>query len=189
MANAEVVRRVRRFGLGRPYVALRDEIRNRLRIAKIDVQQAKQRADAEAWDVFRPAVERLERAESERQAPAPIPGMPPPGSGAVDPEYSELDRSLQIRDGLLWLALEVGAVVRELPEGTGVELSEASTPPPNQFALSLLEMYCRGSERDRAALIGRAIGFAPRHYRDPEPDDSDDLDDDDEGGFLHEIGG
>jgi len=167
--------------------AYRDEVRRRLAKEQGGMKRDKQAVnDAswdEMWDVFKPAVENYEKTKKQKKEPTTqVAGLPDRSTNDIlDPEYSEKDPGKQLRDGLIWVALEFDRVVEDTKNGPAVHLEDASTPPPNAFAINILRTYALSTTEKRRDLIGRALAFAAKSHDPVEPDENS------EGAFLHEI--
>ena len=182
-------------GLRRQADAYRDQVRRR--IAKEQGGSKRNReavlnaAYEEMWEVFKPAVEKYEedkQAKQDKQNEQPenetpqLQGMPDRTTDDIlDPKYAEKDPGKQLRDGLLWAALEFDRVIEDTDNGPVAHLNDASSPPPNAFAVGTLRTYALSPTEKRRDLIGRALAFAAKTHDQPIPDSTD------EGAFLHEL--
>ncbi len=136
------------------------------------------------WSVFRPALEWQERnAATNGRNTTQISGLPDDISAALDPEYNEPDAGKRLRDGLLWAALEWTRVVKDTEAGPVITLDRASSPPPNSYALFVLQTYSLGDTDKRRDLIGRSLAFAHKQH-DKSVGDTGNTD-----RFLHELDG
>ena len=139
----------------------------------------------ESWRVFQPAVEKSEKdrkkQDTQQTAPATIPGMPDRTTDDIlDPEYAEPNRAKQLRDGLLWAAMEFDRVIEDTNDGPVAHLEDASIPPPNAFAIGIMRTYALSPVDKRHTLITRALAFASKDTDQPEDNPEDDA-------FLHEL--
>ena len=177
--------------------AYRDEVRKRL-IREGPTNRNREAANnaswEQMWEVFEPSVKyheqqqqkmrELKEAKEDREdiAPPQLQGMPERTTNDIlDPEYAEKDPGKQLRDGLLWAALEFDRVIEDTDKGPVAHLNDASTPPPNAFAIGTLRTYALSPTEKRRDLIGRALGFATKAHDTPIQEPTS------EGGFLHEI--
>lgn len=194
--RSEICRRLSKCGLRKIADAYREEVR--IRLAREAGGQKRDRvavtvaAWEDMWNQFRPAVEKREReliAEAPNSEPvAPqLAGLPPISDDLLDPDYSERDPGRQLRDSLLWAAMEWMRIIRDTDDGPVVDLAAASTPPPTPFALFVLSAYALGNVDKRRELISRALAFATKsHESEPEPPAAGD-DSPPPGGFLDDI--
>jgi hypothetical protein len=148
------------------------------------------------WDLFRPLCERHEKKEEKkaaakeegrkRSAEEDIPilvGIPEDIEAILAADYSERDPGKRLRDGLLWAAEEWVRVIRATDSGAVATIDRASSPPPNAFALLILESYALAGADKRRELVGRALAFACKSH-DSEPAVAPGSDSE---GFLGEI--
>ena len=135
---------------------------------------------AEMWRVFEPAVLKFEQAKS--QDYQQLAGLPDRTTDEIlDPDYHERDRGKQLRDGLLWVALEFDRIIEDTDSGPVAHLEDASIPPPNAFAIATLRTYALSSIEKRRELIARALAFADKTHEDAGAGGEDG------GAFLHEL--
>jgi hypothetical protein len=195
MDKAGIANRLIRAGLRAPSDAYREEVRQRIARQQggknRDREEVSLAAWQEMWDVYRPVVEKAEaerKAQKEaftaaQAAPEPVlAGIPEDIDSILDPEYSEPDPGKQLRDGLLWAAMEWVRVIRDTDSGPSANIEAASTPPPNAFALLVLDSYALAGADKRRELVGRALGFACKAHDPAEEPDSNEAD-----GFLESI--
>jgi hypothetical protein len=191
MDKAGIANRLIRAGLRAPSDAYREEVRQRIARQQggknRDREEVSLAAWQEMWDVYRPVVEKAEaerKAQKEALTAAPEPvlaGIPEDIDSILDPEYSEPDPGKQLRDGLLWAAMQWMRVIRDTDSGPSANIEAASTPPPNAFALLVLDSYALAGADKRRELVGRALGFACKAHDPAEEPDSQG------GGFLEDI--
>ena len=122
-------------------------------------------------------------------APPQLQGLPANTDSILDPDYSEADPGKQLRDGLLWVAFEFLRVISDTDAGPVADISAASKPPPNAFALLILSSYALSGADKRRELITRALAFATKSHSDSAPAAANVSSTEQAGGFLHEIGG
>ena len=211
MNKIEISNRLRSCGLHRAAEAYREEVRVRLATAagpSRDRAAVTFSAWEDMWGVFRPPVEKWEKkqqllakeveakvkaaakAEAEEAKPitdeplAPqLAGLPPFSEEQLDPNYEERDPGRQLRDSLLWAAMEWARIIRDTDDGPVVDLAAASTPPPTPFALFVLASYALSDVEKRRELIAKALAFAVKVH-DP-PSDGGAVEQ--SGGFLDAI--
>jgi hypothetical protein len=162
MANTVFNRRLEKFGLRDPGEAYREEVR--VRIKRVDPKKSRPAAMEEAeyamQQLFEPALKKIEAMID--QGERALTGLPDDLSDALDPEYSKVDQGEQLRDGLIWAALEWARIITDSEDGPIANLENASCPPPNAFAIFILEEYATGSKEKRKELINKAIGLATK---------------------------
>jgi hypothetical protein len=119
---------LRKAGLWEEADQYRERVRQRLRDAGKAKQEAVAGAWEEMWDMYRPAVEQYEKRQQDA-ATAQLAGMPKRTTDDIlDPNYTELDRGKQIRDGVLWAAMEFDRVIEETESGPVAHLEDARRP-------------------------------------------------------------
>jgi len=180
----DLMTRLRRVGLWDVADSHRGLVRLRRREAGEDRKTATQGAWREIWALYEPVVERLEVENDTGSEETRLAGIPADLDSVLDPNYSERDRGKQLRDGLLWAALEWARVIRDTADGPVANVSAATTPPPNSWAISVLNAYALGGIDKRRELITRAMAFASKTPDEPEPVEAQQP-----GGFLADIGG
>jgi len=181
--------RLRGAGILGPADVYREEVRQRLaKEAGTSKGPGSRDRDAvnmasweEMWRVFGPAVEKFEKAKS--QDYQQLAGLPDRTTNEIlDPEYHERDRGKQLRDGLLWVALEFDRIIEDTADsGPVAHLEDASVPPPNAFAIATLRTYALSSIEKRRELIARALAFADKTHEDTGGGGEDG------GAFLHTL--
>ena len=191
MNKATIASRLQRAGIRDAAEAYREEVRRRIAQAqggkRRDRDAVSVAAWQEMWDVFRPAVERWEKAKAKADEESSLAGCPNAADldELLDPDYSEKDPGKWLRDGLLWVAAEIRRVVLDTDEGVVVDFTRASCPPPTAWAVFCVEAFARKRPAQRAELIARVMPFATRSHDDPaDPDGQNSRDE----GFLDEIG-
>jgi hypothetical protein len=186
VSNAGRCHRLDKAGLRNAAETLRGEIRQRLIASGKTRKEAGAAADDEMWGTFRPLVEQFEaggKPEAAETAPQ-LPGIPSDINSILDPHYSEADPGRQLRDGLLWAALQFERIVEDTEDGPIAHL-DAGPPPPNGFGILILRLYALSGIDKRRELVGRALQFATKSH---DTDSSDQPQGDEEkGGFLEEI--
>lgn len=179
----EIMDRLKKAGVWEEADHYREEVRQRLR----EDGKNKQEAVEGAWDVmdekYEPIMAREEAASDDQ--PPQLPGMPDNTDSAIDPEYTETDPGKQLRDGLLWAALEFERVIRDTDSGPVATIPAASTLPPNAYGLFVLRTYALSPLEKRRDLIGRSLAFATKAH----DNNSQSATGDGGGGFLHELDG
>ena len=170
----------------------KEEIREENVRAGMDRKEANSKAWEAMWVEYEPTVLKMERKKenAQRDIPEPPPapqlkGLPEDLDSVLDTTYTETDQGKQLRDGLLWAAMEFGRVIRDEDDGPVARIDSASTPPPNAFALFTLSTYALSPIDKRRDLIARALSFATK-ASDPiaEPEEPTGGD---SGGFLDNI--
>jgi len=202
MNKLEITNRIERQGLRAAAEAYREEVRLRL-MAKADTGAGVIKKDraavvaaswAEMWGKFGPIVEAAEakataeaktKVETAEPSAPQLVGLPPFSEDLLDPNYSERDPGRQLRDSLLWAAMEWMRVISDTDDGPVANLTAASVPPPTPFALLVLSTYALGNIDKRRELITRALAFAVKSHDDPA--DNPDADNEQPGGFLDSI--
>ncbi len=148
--------------------AYRNEVRLRLKAApgpKASQEERNMKSWEVMWEVFEPAVLRWEGRMGQE---SPVKGLPGRTNKEIlDPHYTERDPGKQLRDGLLWAALEFDRVIQDTDEGPEAHLEDASLPPPNAFAVNILRIYALSPTEKRRELIGRALSFATKDHDTP----------------------
>ncbi len=195
MNKAAIINRIDKLGLRTVAEALMSELRAKHKAAGDDRAVGNAAAWDGMWEEFKPTVEKMENEkEKESDVPQPAPtlrGLPADLDSVLDRKYDETNPGRQLRDGLLWAAMEWMRVIRDGDDGPAAKLSAATTPPPNAFALFVLSTYALSPIEKRRDLISRAMAFAakPRAHAPSAGGDNGDEPDEEEGGFLGEIGG
>ena len=205
----EITNRLERQGLRAAADAYREEVRLRLMaeanagagVVKKDRAAAVAQSWVEMWAKFEPIVAKAEakaeaekakakaqaEAQSQPEPPAPqLAGLPPFSEALLDLDYTERDPGRQLRDSLLWAAMEWQRVISDTDSGPVANLEAASTPPPTPFALFVLATYALGNLDKRRELITRALAFAVKSH-DEIIGDADADTDEQPGGFLDSI--
>ena len=212
----EITNRLERQGLRAAADAYREEVRLRLMaeanagagVVKKDRAAAVAQSWVEMWENFGPIIARAEakaelakakaeaekakakaqaEAQSQPEPPAPqLAGLPPFSEALLDLDYTERDPGRQLRDSLLWAAMEWQRVISDTDSGPVANLEAASTPPPTPFALFVLATYALGNLDKRRELITRALAFAVKSH-DEIIGDADADTDEQPGGFLDSI--
>ena len=211
MGNAALWNRLSSLGLRGSAESLKEEIRLRLRREGLSKLESNDRSVTEMWSVYRPVVEgleesrrksarRLEEVETsarekvealqrareeqvDRDEEPQLEGFPSDVDEVLDPEYLERDPANQLRDGLLWAAMEFQRVIRDGPDGAVLELGESR--PPNAFALFVVRTYALSPLEKRRDLIARALSFASKCV--PSVDGDGEVSEEEEDGFLDAI--
>ncbi len=191
-------------GCRHAFDAHKEAIRRKLKAEGLGKQEANDQAWDTSWKVYQPIVEEIEAkkarakadaaaardAAKQAEAPPPVPqqlqGFPEDIRAALDPNYQEKDKGKQLRDGYTWAAMEFVLVIRDTDTGPVADFSQASTPPPNPFALFTVATYALSPIDKRRDLISRALGFATKGYEDTPPPKAEE--DGNEGGFLDSVG-
>jgi hypothetical protein len=177
-----IAERLARTHLRTPAEALREVVRLRERAAGRTKAEASETAWAEMWAAFEPSVNALESSDPDRR----LPGIPENIHDALDPNYSEQNPGRQLRDGLLWAAMQFPLVVLDTADGPTVNLLQADVKPPNAFAVFVLVTYASAPSQQRRDLIARALAFAEKAHPDHHHQKHED-DDDDDPGFLNHV--
>ena len=186
MDKAGIANRLSKAGLRNAAEAYREEVRQR--IARVqggkdrDRDEVSLAAWGEMWELFKPIVERAEEQGKETGEPEELTGIPADIDSLLDPEYSEPDPGKQLRDGWLWAVMEWMRVIRSTDSGPVASIESASRPPPNAFALLILDSYALAGADKRRELVGRALAFATKAHDAPPEGDSSAQD-----GFLEEV--
>ena len=149
------------------------------------VERYEKKMESHQQQLKKATSQQLKKASSQQQqndTTAQLEGMPPRTTDdMLDPEYVETDLGKQLRDGLLWAALEFDRVIEDTDDGPVAHLEDASSPPPNAFAVGVMRTYALSPLEKRRDLIGRALAFAHKSHEDSPPNE------DEEGAFLHEL--
>ena len=172
---------LRQTGLWAEADQYREQARQRLR----DDGKGKQEAVAAAWDAM--AEKFLPLAE---QATPGFQTILPDGAESyddiVDPDYDETDDAVQMRDLYRWIKEEFHRVVVDHSTGTIVDFRLAKTPPPTGLACNILETWAAKPRHKRDGLYREVRAYLGTVSSSSEHDPPNC---EDEGGFLHEIGG
>jgi hypothetical protein len=185
--KSHVNERLSRAGLKEQAHAFMDEVRTRVGEERGGKRRNRKEVTAIAWEqmweVFKPAVEKRELQLKQQDNPCQmIEGLPDRTTDDIlDPEYHERDRGKQIRDGVLWAAMEFDRVIQDTPDGPIAHLDDASVPPPNAFAIGTLRTYALSPIEKRRDLIARALAFASKAHDNYLAKRGDNK------GFLHEL--
>lgn len=187
MGSAAVYNRLARCGLRPAAEAYKNEVRLRRKAAGDDRATAVQAAEDAMLDLFIPLCKAREEAEAQKkqqQSDPPLTGCVDDLDQFLDPEYAESDPGKWLRDGLIWTAAEIRRVVIDSADGTSVDLTRASTPPPTAWAVFCLEAFARRPPSKRGELIPRVMPFATRSHEEEAagPGDSTEAN-----GFLDSI--
>jgi hypothetical protein len=170
MGNTLIYQRLDKFGLRDAAETYKEEVRKRLGQEQggktRDRAAVRQQAEDAMWELFKPVVEQRE-AEERAECPS-LKGIPADTDSVLDKSYSEPNPGAQLRDGLLWAAMEWMRVIRDTEDGPVASINAASTPPPNPFALFVLESYALAGIERRRELITRALAFATKSHDAPQ---------------------
>jgi len=189
--NIGTYKRIARCGFQEAADHYKGEVRTRLRREGLTRRDASLGADMEVERLFIPLVEQAEKAKALAKAgkqeinelPPRLPGIPSNIDSILDPNYSEPNQGKQLRDGLVWAAMEWMRVIAYNDSGPACFLDLALVPPPNAFALFVLSSYALDGKH--CELIARALAFATK-TPDEKPT-TDRAETAEEPGFLDEI--
>jgi hypothetical protein len=150
---------------------------------------------AEMWEVFKPIVNHLEQTRDTQRAevkqlkadakaaakaaralsPDPgslIRGLPSPDAIAahLDPDYSQPDPALRLRDALLWTVENLALILSDPPNSPPtINLDLALSPPPSPSAVFILAAYAAKPPPSRIELLTRCLPFVPRQLQPDGP--------------------
>lgn len=127
----------------------RDRIMRELRSAGLSKEEAQQRC----YSIL------------DRLFPPPKTGLVDTSDALVDPDYNEPDAGKRLRDGWLWCVEQWTKIVTDTPNGPLINLNNATCPPPNPFALLVLNTYAQVEPHKRTELLTRALTFAEKTHQ------------------------
>ena len=161
---------LRRAGLWEEAERFREEVRQRLRTEGKNKQEAVAASWREMAEKYVPIAE---------QAGPPFQTILPDGAKCfddlVDPDYSEADDAVQMRDVYRWIKEEFPRVVSDRLAGTVVDYRLFRTPPPQGLACNILESWAARPVGQRTGLymeLRRCLATAAVKA----PDDSEEVD-------------
>jgi len=189
MDIAGICNRAQKLGLRTLSDSYKDALKQINLLNGMTRKQASPAAWKEMYNLWEPVIRELEKKMEELKniviEPPTAPqlkGLPEDLDSVLDENYIEIDQGKQLRDGLLWAAMEFGRVIRDDDDGPVARIDSASVAPPNAFALFTLSTYALSPIDKRRDLIARALSFATK-ASDPVPEPNSGV----SGGFLDSI--